>query len=1499
MLRYGWLSIRIVLPIIILIFLVSGCFIVYFHNIAFVSQRVETELKARITQQLTQLQGSINYAMRHGNLERVQQNISSLSSIRGVKFVYLINEGDIVIASSRISWIDSPIEEFLRNSMPVEEIRDTMKGKCILSKDGETMTGHYPVLLSIKGEGLHFNRIGIASIHYDLGFFKQKQISTIKSQTLEFGYYLLSSSILLFVFLHFVVSRRITKLVTVVDAFGKGHLNARADLSGKDELHSLGATFNTMATDHKSFDDAMQTLVVSSASVSGHDFFEQTIVKLYEWLHADYVIIGKFVDNFTVETLAMKKNGELIKNCTHKLNGTPYDNILEIGYCVLEENVSNQFPENKELVKMQAEGYIGILLRNRNGLGIGVLCAVSRHKLDLPPRAKQILEVISTRSSVEIERIIAVQLLIETRRRHKQAQQIANLGHWEIDLISKELIWSDETYRIFGFKPYEFRPTYKSFLRCIHSDDRAFVTKEIKTINSNEICYFDHKAVWPDGTEHVLHEQVEAHFDEKGKALKILGTVQDITDRKQAEKELYRLNRALKAVSDCNQALIHETDEPELIQEICNIIIKTGGYIFAWIGFAENDERKSVSTMAQAGYEEGYLETVSITLSENGDESGPIGGVFKTGKPYIVKNIAINIDSAPWCTEAIKRGYASSIALPLDINGHTSGVLNIYTKNPDAFDDEEVNLLMEMSENLAYGIRSLRTKMKQKIVEESLRESEESYRLLVEQPGQISYNYDIKTGQVKWYGDVKGFTGFNFDEFQKTDLSAWELMVHPDDRKRAIAVIYESKMKARKFSIEYRLKKRDGKYCHVEDTGFFQSDKHGNTYRMLGVIRDISKRKQSMERISSLADILENSLNEIYIFHAKTLKFIQVNKGARINLGYTMSELRELTPLSLKPQFTLKLFMELIEPLKSGKEESIIFSTVHKRKDGSLYDVEIYLQLSMFESSPAFVAIILDITQRKTMEDNLHKLSQAVEQSPSSVIITDTEGTIEYVNPKYCNLTGYTFEESIGKNPRILKSGENNTEKYKELWKNITAGKEWQGEFHNKKKCGEDYWELASISPIKNPQGEITNFLAVKEDITHRKQIEKELAMERTNLEERVQTRTNELNKSLQKLEKTNIELVKTKQAETKFLSTMSHELRTPLNGILGYTDILRRNSYGKLNKDQMEFTKEIDNSGRHLLDLINDVLDVAKIDAGAMKLHKEDIYTEEFIEAATNMVKSQFEQKNIKFSLSIDPIIKPVIGDIRMCKQITLNLLANAIKYTPDGGKIEVKASNHKDSHVKIDVVDTGIGVSKNDIDKIFSEFHQADRVVNGQLGGTGIGLALTRRLVELHGGQIGVNSKLGEGSTFWFTLPISKTEKRYTIKNETETDDEHIDLRGRRILIVDDNQVNLRMMLRMFSVVGPEIRVAKNGKQAIEETKSFNPELILMDMRMPVMDGIEATRKLRDIPRFSSIPIFALSANTGADAVHRHLEAGCTEHIPKPFNRDYMFKLLKKYLK
>ncbi|NIQ00880.1 MAG: response regulator [Nitrospinaceae bacterium] len=315
------------------------------------------------------------------------------------------------------------------------------------------------------------------------------------------------------------------------------------------------------------------------------------------------------------------------------------------------------------------------------------------------------------------------------------------------------------------------------------------------------------------------------------------------------------------------------------------------------------------------------------------------------------------------------------------------------------------------------------------------------------------------------------------------------------------------------------------------------------------------------------------------------------------------------------------------------------------------------------------------------------------------------------------------------------------------------------------------------------------------------------------------------------------------------------------------------------------------------MLELINDLLDIAKIDAGATGLELEELTPNESILSAVNLMKGQFRAKKLNVRALVDQSLKILPADRRRLKQITLNLVSNAIKYTPEEGSIEIKILR-EGKFAKVRIKDTGVGIKKENQAAIFSEFRQAERSRDEAMGGTGIGLALTKRLVEMHGGEIGVESEEGKGSTFWFTLPLNVRVKKDKDPVDLEIRPEMNNLTGQKILLAEDNEVNRAMIIDMLSIYNHNVIVAQNGKEAVELATANKPDLIFMDIRMPVMDGFEATRQLRGMPEFQDIPIIALTASAGEGGRERCLAAGCTEHLSKPIQSHELFATLRRFL-
>ncbi len=523
-----------------------------------------------------------------------------------------------------------------------------------------------------------------------------------------------------------------------------------------------------------------------------------------------------------------------------------------------------------------------------------------------------------------------------------------------------------------------------------------------------------------------------------------------------------------------------------------------------------------------------------------------------------------------------------------------------------------------------------------------------------------------------------------------------------------------------------------------------------------------------------------------------------------------------------------------------------------------------------------FIESFEDITDRKQNEEQLRKLSYAIEQSPVSVVITNIQGDIEYVNPKFCNMTGYTPEEVIGKNPRVLKSGQVPAETYKQLWNTVISGREWHGELHNKKKNGELYWEFASISPIKNKNGMVTHFLAVKEDITERKKAEFELQYAKI------------------QADYANI-------AKSEFLANISHEIRTPLNGIIGFTDVLLNTT---LKEEQLDYVKTIKNSSMILLKLINDILDFSKIESGKLELEEIDFDLELACYEVCEMIGFIVINKPIEILCNIDSeIASYYCGDITKVKQILINLLGNSSKFT-ESGEISLSVDKAEETQNKVKlhfcIKDTGIGINEDKLDMIFETFKQADGSVTRKYGGSGLGLSICKKLVNFMKGEIWVESISGSGSIFHFTIWLKKSGAATA---KAEAHDESIV--NKNILVIDDNQANIDILGRILKLSGLKADGALSGGEAIgliEEKKAGGDyyDAVVLDIQMPEMDGYETALKIRKHhdEKIRTVPLLAFSTLFDKN-IKKFIESGFSGFLPKPIRRQKTIETITKILK
>ncbi len=755
---------------------------------------------------------------------------------------------------------------------------------------------------------------------------------------------------------------------------------------------------------------------------------------------------------------------------------------------------------------------------------------------------------------------------------------------------------------------------------------------------------------------------------------------------------------------------------------------------------------------------------------------------------------------------------------------------------------------------------------------------------------------------------------------------------------------------------EFVLEKEKGSLLWIEASYRFVKDEKGKTFGILAVQRDISQRKiafraheETEERLRKLAHL---SFQAIAILNQG--KVSDLNEAMVKITGYSQEELMHSQKLAacFKSRVSRAIFS------KHWNAPYEAFETNLYRKDGTFIPVEVETQVVAYDNQPAYVIGINDISNRKRIEDEIVKLSIALDQSANEIIITRKDGDIEYVNRSFTVITGYLPSEVIGKNPRILKSGAQPREFYQDMWKILNKGQQWEGEFLNRKKNGELYWETATITPIKSKDGEIVRYIAIKEDITRRKKAEQSLreseekfrsmvsnipgvvyrcaydedwtlffitdaienltgyrseefqnnssvtfaglihpddrimvaeslkaglsGFNQFSVEYRIVTRQKTVKWvsnsgrpvfkednsilwldgfifditeriiALDELKKAKIAAEEANNAKSEFLANISHEIRTPLNSVLGFTELLEGLTSDSM---QIKYLNSIKASGKNLMILINDLLDLSKIESGKMTLHYTFFDIRRLLDEIRNVFSLRVAIKGIGYHEEMDKNFpaEVKVDEIRL-RQILINLVGNAVKFTHEGEiRILVKAhSKQKDKEslmkLEIKVIDTGIGIPENSFRLIFESFRQHSQLNSRKYGGTGLGLAITKRLVEAMNGKISVESQIGKGSTFSVTFPnveyseVSSNSfaKSYYPREMTgdgyPTSESSLSDKRERYLFDDNTDLSLiknadyHLMLRRFEQELTTQWKLYKKKQPLKEIRSFAQEIIIL---------------------------------------------------------------------
>ncbi len=552
-------------------------------------------------------------------------------------------------------------------------------------------------------------------------------------------------------------------------------------------------------------------------------------------------------------------------------------------------------------------------------------------------------------------------------------------------------------------------------------------------------------------------------------------------------------------------------------------------------------------------------------------------------------------------------------------------------------------------------------------------------------------------------------------------------------------------------------------------------------------------------------------------------------------------------------------------------QTSLMFEIDLARCNGEIFPAEATITSRRVRGKRYFNAFITDITKRKLVENRIALFRRVFDSTTQSIGITNGHGRVLYQNRAMRNLLGYSDEEIIDQDITMVIDNDIADRTRAEVIGGLTQEGRWSGEIPLRRKDGSQFISFSNIGFVTNDHGKIQYVFNIFTDFSV------ELS------------RRSEIAKAKELAERAN-------GAKSEFLASMSHELRTPMNAILGFAQILEYDE--ELNSDQKDSVAEILKGGRHLLELITEVLDLAKIESGRVNLSIEPVDLSQLVEECQQLIQPLAVARSISLATDI-PAQTAVAADRTRLKQVLLNLLSNAVKYNRHGGKINVTVLPRTDKNMlRILVTDTGHGIDAASLGGLFQAFNRLG-AEGSSIEGSGIGLTITKQLVELMAGRVGVNSVIGSGSTFWLELPMAILEILDKAPDQTRSQVNITHRQQRRILCIDDNRVNLKLISHMLSKREHlEVLTAPTPQLGIELALAQAPDLILLDINMPDMDGYQVLQVLKSEPTLKSVPVFAVTANAMPRDVERGMAAGFAQYLIKPLDVSVLLKIVDEAL-
>ncbi len=753
---------------------------------------------------------------------------------------------------------------------------------------------------------------------------------------------------------------------------------------------------------------------------------------------------------------------------------------------------------------------------------------------------------------------------------------------------------------------------------------------------------------------------------------------------------------------------------------------------------------------------------------------------------------------------------------------------------------------------------------------------EDYAEILFESTPSAIFSVDKDKKIVAWNKKAEEITGYS-----KQEILGKECFIFAEHPCKEKCGLYAEDVEKPILDKECIIKTKDGKALSISKNVDLLKGKDGNIIGGVENFVDITERKKENEELKSSEErlkLLFESAPDAYYLNDLKGTFIDGNRAAEELIGYKRQELIGKSFLKLN----LLSFNQMPKAAKNLAKNALGKSTgpdefIIKGREGKESVVEIRTHPVKIKGKIRVLGIARDISERKKAEQTLKEktayLDQLIKSAPEGIVMVDNNHSVISINEEFTKLFGYSSADAVGHDLDSLIA--KNFKDAKLITDEVREGSEVSFEGIRQHKEG----KLVNVSILGSPiviDGKQVGAFTIYRDISDRIRAEKDLK------------------EAKQAAEIAN-------QTKSLFLANMSHEIRTPLNAIIGFVDLMQDDK--SLSEEHKDYLKTVKESSFHLLRLINEILDISKIEVGEMELEEIPFSLESVLDNVRSNGKSILRRNGKNISLKInysESISDYILGDPTRVRQILTNLVANAIKFTKEGEiEVDVSLADNK-KYLKLYVKDTGIGIPKDQQKSIFEVFQQVDTTTTRKYGGTGLGLALAKNLVELGGGEIWIESEPGKGSKFYFTIPYKPTKepiKEETVTYESNTAGPDKDY---KILLAEDNLINQKLAKKVLEKHGfTSVIIAENGEDAVKHYKTEKPDLILMDIQMPVMDGLEATKIIRAQEKEGKIPIIAITASAMPEDRDICLKAGCDDYISKPINPKKLVNLVRKYQK